>query len=183
MASVLIPLAEGCEELEAVTLIDLFRRAQFTVITAALTDQIVLASRGTRIVADTLLQDVLAQQFDAIVLPGGLPGADNLCQDQRVITLLQRAVAEGKIAAAICAAPRVLAAAGLLEGKQATSYPGTLDKMPITGLSYSTENVVVDGQIVTSRGPGTAMEFALTLIALLANEELRDTVEKPLLRG
>jgi len=183
MASVLVPLAQGCEELEAVTVIDLLRRAGIHVVTAGLDAQPVRASRGVVLVPDVTLDEALQNDYDMVVLPGGLPGADHLGDDARVIGLLQEMAAAGKYTAAICAAPRVLARAGLLDGKRATSYPGALDSSAIPGLEYSEEAVIIDGNVVTSRGPGTAMDFALQLIELLEGKAGRDTVEAGLLRS
>ncbi len=116
-----------------------------------------------------------------MVLPGGMPGSENLKNDARIVGLLQRMAGQGKHVAAICAAPMALHAAGLLEGKRATSFPGVLDKLP-GGHRYVEERVVVDGRIVTSRGPGTAMDFALTLVELLAGRAKRVEVESALQR-
>jgi protein deglycase len=118
-----------------------------------------------------------------VVLPGGLPGADHLRDDPRVIDLLRQMAAAGKYTAAICAAPRVLARAGLLDGKRATSYPGALDIAAVPGLDYREQAVITDDRVVTSRGPGTAMDFALELIELLAGRAQRDSVEAGLQRG
>lgn len=183
MPKVLVPLAQGCEELEAVTIIDLLRRANIEVVTAGLTSEPVTASRGVVIVPDTTLEKAAEiDDFDLIVLPGGLPGADNLANAPLVITLLKRMLDAGKFAAAICAAPRVLAKAGLLDGKTVTAYPGFIDGSEFPALNYTGNAVECDGQIVTSRGPGTAMDFALTLIALLTDEKTRKTVEDGLVR-
>lgn len=182
MARALVPLAQGCEELEAVTLIDLLRRAGVEVVTAGLQPGPVKASRGVVLVPDTTLDEVMAQPFDLIVLPGGLPGADHLDRDPRIHTLLRRLSAEGRYTAAICAAPKVLAGAGLLEGKRATSYPGVLERMELPQVEVDLQPVVRDGQVVTSRGPGTAMEFALTLIELLCGDAKRREVEAGLVR-
>jgi 4-methyl-5(b-hydroxyethyl)-thiazole monophosphate biosynthesis len=183
MASVLVPLAQGCEELEAVTVVDLLRRAGIHVVTAGLDEQPVRASRGVVLLPDMTLEEALKSDYDMVVLPGGLPGADHLGDDARVIGLLQEMAAAGKYTAAICAAPRVLARAGLLDGKRATSYPGALETAAVPGLEYSDEAVVTDGNVVTSRGPGTAMDFALHLIELLAGRTGRDTVEAGMLRS
>jgi len=181
MAVVLVPLAAGCEELEAVTLIDLLRRAEVEVVVAGLEPGPVLASRRVVLVPDLLLDDVLDRDFDLMVLPGGLGGARRLEADPRIIGLLQRLAGAGRYTAAICAAPKVLATAGLLEGRQATAYPGTLDGL--SGLTVSTAAVVQDGRVITSRGPGTALDFALTLIEILCGRERRDTVEAALQRS
>ena len=124
---VLVPLAQGCEELEAVTITDLLTRAGINVVTAGLDNQVVIASRGMKMVPDKLLDDVLDDDFDMIVLPGGLPGADHLNNDKRIQILVKKMALHNKYTAAICAAPRVLATAGLLEGKHATSFPGALE--------------------------------------------------------
>jgi 4-methyl-5(b-hydroxyethyl)-thiazole monophosphate biosynthesis len=182
MASVLVPLAQGCEELEAVTVVDLLRRAGIHVVTAGLDAQPVCASRGVVLMPDMTLEQALEGDYDMVVLPGGLPGADHLGDDARIIGLLQEMAAAGKYTAAICAAPRVLARAGLLDGKRATSYPGALETAAVPGLEYSEEAVVTDGNVVTSRGPGTAMDFALHLIELLAEKTGRETVEAGLQR-
>ncbi len=183
MATVLVPLAQGCEELEAVTAIDLLRRAGIEVVTASLDDQPVRASRGVTLIADTTLDEVLDGEFDMIVLPGGSVGADHLDSDPRIGELLARMAKSGKFTAAICAAPKVLANTGLLQGRKATSYPGVLDKMGLSDVTLSGEAVVSDGRIITSRGPGTAMDFALALIETLSGKEKRDEVEAALVRS
>ncbi len=182
MPRVLIPLAQGCEELEAVTLIDLLRRAGIEVVTAGLEPGPVTASRGTVLLPDSTLDTVLEETFDMMVLPGGLPGALHLDEDPRVHQLLRRHHSEGRFTAAICAAPKVLANAGLLDGRSATSYPGAIIATDFPRVSLIDTPVVVDGKVVTSRGPGTAMDFALQLIELLVGRAQRDEVESKLLR-
>ncbi|WP_296805053.1 DJ-1 family glyoxalase III [Thiocapsa sp.] len=182
MPSVLVPLAQGCEELEAVTIIDLLRRAAIDVVTAGLDNRPVTASRGTLLIADTRLDDVIGRTFDMIVLPGGLPGADHLAADPRIIALLRSQHAAGRYIAAICAAPKVLAGAGLLDGRSATAYPGSVDPAAFPRVDFTDAAIVVDSTIVTSRGPGTAMDFALQLIELLLGRESRDQVERGLAR-
>lgn len=180
MARILVPLAQGCEELEAVTITDLLTRAGFEVVTAGLDDRPVKASRGMTLLPDTNLDNVMEQAFDMVVLPGGQPGSDNLDSDPRIQRLLKRLIGEGRYTAAICAAPKVLASAGLLEGRRATSFPGVLDGA--SGVKLEAEGVVRDGQVITSRGPGTAMDFALELIEVLGGREKREQVEKGLVR-
>lgn len=176
---VLVPLASGAEELEAVTIIDLLRRASFEVVAAGLHAGPVTCSRGTVLIPDRTLDEIVDQDFDLVVLPGGLPGADHLRDDPRVQDLLKRQARRGGWVGAICAAPKALASAGLLSGRRAAAYPGALEE---GGLMPTGALVEVDGNIVTGRGPGAAMEFALTLIERLGGPALRERVETPLLR-
>ncbi len=180
MPTVLIPLAQGCEEIEAVTLIDILRRADITVTSAGLDAQPVRASRGTVLIPDTTLDSALEQTFDMIALPGGQPGTNNLIADARILALLKKMSLQEKYIAAICAAPAVLATAGLLDGKRATSFPGALNNFP--KVQQHTDAVVEDGNIITSRGPGTAMDFALVLVERLAGVAKRKEVEAGLQR-
>ncbi|GMQ89273.1 MAG: DJ-1/PfpI family protein [Gammaproteobacteria bacterium] len=180
MASVLVPLAQGCEELEAVTVVDLLRRAGIGVVTAGLDDKPVRASRGMVLVPDTTLNEALKQKYDMVVLPGGQPGSDHLNADTRIHDLLKEMSETDRYTAAICAAPMILAGAGLLEGRQATGFPGILDDFE--GFEYSASPVVQDGKIITSRGPGTAMDFALILIENLVGKDKRNEVEAGLQR-
>lgn len=182
MARILVPLAHGCEELEAVTIIDLLRRAGLEVVTAGLEPGPVKASRGVVLQPDVLLEAVLDQSFDMVALPGGLPGADHLDRDPRIHALLERVASHQGFTAAICAAPKVLAHAGLLAGRQATAYPGVLEGMQLDDVRLGGAAVVRDGQVITSRGPGTAMDFALALIEALEGREKRDEVEAGLAR-
>lgn len=180
---VLIPLAQGCEELEAVTLIDLLRRAEINVTTAGLTEDPVICSRKTALIADTYLDEVMDKDFDLLVLPGGLPGADNLNADQRIHQLINRLNKEGKYIAAICAAPKVLADNGVLKNKRATAYPRSLSQLDTSNIDLTGNAIEIDGKVITSRGPGTAMDFALTLIELLIGKTVRLAVEEPLVRN
>lgn len=182
MAKVLVPLAAGFEELEAITIIDLLRRAGFEVITAGMDNQPVRASRQTVVIPDTSIDNILNDEFDLVVLPGGLPGANNLRDNPAVQSLLKRQNEQGKLVGAICAAPRALASAGILQGKTITCYPGSLDQEPTSGFNISGGNVEIDGNIITSRGPGTAMDFSLSLIEHLGSKELRDSIESQLVR-
>lgn len=182
MASVLVPLAQGCEELEAVTIVDILRRAGIEVVTAGLDDQPVTASRGVRLLPDTTLDQIEHRQFNMVALPGGLPGADHLAADPRIRRHLQATAQAGGYTAAICAAPRVLAEAGLLTGKTATAYPGVLERLALPDTRLSAAAVVRDGTVVTSRGPGTAMDFTLALVEVLAGRAKRDEVEAGLVR-
>lgn len=182
MARVLVPLAPGCEELEAVTIIDLLRRADVEVVSAGLQAGPVTASRGTVLLPDKLLDEVKDEVFDLVVLPGGLPGAENLQQDSRVKEILLNAHQQGRYIAAICAAPKVLASIGLLNNRNATAYPGVLDAKQFPDVVINTQAVAVDGNIITSKGPGTAMDFALTLIEHLCGTEKKQQVAAQLQR-
>jgi 4-methyl-5(b-hydroxyethyl)-thiazole monophosphate biosynthesis len=181
---VLIPLATGGEELEAVTMINLFRRAGFTVVCAGLDSdrKPVQCARGTMIVPDATLDQAQRAEYDLIALPGGQPGTDNLRKDQRIGELVRHQAEAGRWLAAICAAPMVLGEAGVLSGLQATSFPGCLEALKLPGVKFVDQAVVVDGKVVTSKGPGTAMDFALTLIEELAGVETRRKVEEGLQR-
>lgn len=179
MARVLIPLAQGSEELEAVTLIDLFRRADFEVVVAGLVPGPVTCSRGVVLVPDVGLEAAVYDEFDLIVLPGGAAGAERLAEDERLGQLLARHRDGDGWTAAICAAPGVLAAQGLLDGRRATAFPGALEAV---GTSSTGAAVEFDGRVATSRGPGTAIDFALNLIEALATRELREAVEARLQR-
>jgi 4-methyl-5(b-hydroxyethyl)-thiazole monophosphate biosynthesis len=180
MKTTLVLFAEGSEELEAVTIVNILRRAGVSVTLAGLNAGSLRGSRGTVLIPDTTLEEALALSYDMVVLPGGQPGTDNLKADVRVVKLLQKMARHGKYVAAICAAPSVLATAGLLDGKQATCFPGTLDAFPL--VTQRPAAVVEDGKLITSRGPGTAMDFALTLVERLVGKEKRQEVEAGLQR-
>ncbi|BBJ00118.1 protease [Ferrigenium kumadai] len=180
MKTALILFADGSEELEAVTVINLLRRGGVTVVFAGLHEGPLRGSRGTVLVPDTTLDDVLDHDYDMVVLPGGQPGTNNLKTDARVLKLVRRMHEADKYVTAICAAPSVLATAGLLDGKHATSFPGSLDPFP--KVLREPLAVVEDGKLITSRGPGTAMDFALTLVERLVGHAKRMEVEDGLVR-
>jgi len=180
MSSVLVLFANGSEELEAITIVNILRRAGVNVTLAGLEAGPLRGSRQTVLLPDTTLDDVLTQQFDMLVLPGGQPGTNHLKADARVLKLAQQMHAEGRYVCAICAAPSVLATAGLLNGKQATSFPGSLDQYP--HVHRQPGAVIEDGKLITSRGPGTAMDFALTLVERLCGQGKRMEVEAGLVR-
>ena len=182
MLHVLVPLAQGCEELEAITITDLLVRAGINVTTCGLDEQPVKASRGTTIIPDTSIDKIQQQSFDLIVLPGGLPGADHLRDHPLLQQLIKKQAADNKYLAAICAAPKALAEAGVLDGKKATSFPGVLAALDNTSITITENAVEIDGNIITSRGPGTAMDFTLTLIELLAGKDKREQVNQQLVR-
>lgn len=162
MKTILIPLADGVEEMEAVILIDVLRRAGWSVVSAGLHAGPVTASRGVRLIPDCVWDDVDVSQFDWMVLPGGLGGTETLMADPRVIDALKQHVAGDRRFGAICAAPLVLQAAGLLADRVYTSHPAVSDRL--TEGQRQDKRVVVDGNLITSQGPGTAFEFALALV-------------------
>jgi protein deglycase len=172
MKTVLVPLAAGFEEIEAVTIVDVLRRAGVRVVTASLAGQDVTGAHELVLRADRTMEGVRSSgdRFDAVILPGGMPGAAHLRDDARVLAAVKDVVAQGGTAAAICAAPIALEAAGLLKGRRATAYPSFRDQL--TSASHRLDaRVVEDGPIVTSAGPGTAMDFALALVARLVGAD------------
>lgn len=183
MATVLIPLADGCEELEAITLIDLLRRAEINVVTASLMSRLeITASRGVRLLADSMFDDVSEITFEMVILPGGQPGVVHLINDSRLHALLLEQHHHYRYLAAICAAPLVFAHLGLLDAQRCTAYPGILTQQQWPNLLICEDAIVRSGHILTSRGPGTAMDFALTLIEILSDNATRHRVEKGLVR-
>jgi 4-methyl-5(b-hydroxyethyl)-thiazole monophosphate biosynthesis len=175
----LVPLAEGSEEMEAITIIDVLRRAgvEVTVASASAHGQLqICASRRTRIVADVMLDDCAKNSYDLIAVPGGLPGSDHLAEHSVLDALLRDQAAQGKLYAAICAAPAlVLGSKGLLTDKTATGYPGTTQSLHAREVDAAAR-VVVDGNCITSQGPGTALDFALELVEQLCGVVKREEV-------
>jgi len=181
MSRVLVPLAQGCEDMEAVTIIDLLRRAEIEVVVAGLEDGLITGSRGVRFQPDMNLDQALELEYDMVALPGGLPGSDHLAADERVNALLRKMNESGRFVGAVCAAPKVLARAGLLAGKSATAFPGVLQAESHPDISG--DRVTRDGTVITSRSAGTALDFALELIEALAGGEVRSAVEESLVRN
>eukprot|EP00011_Vannellida_sp_DIVA3-517-6-12_P009744 CAMPEP_0114622116 /NCGR_PEP_ID=MMETSP0168-20121206/9576_1 /TAXON_ID=95228 ORGANISM="Vannella sp., Strain DIVA3 517/6/12" /NCGR_SAMPLE_ID=MMETSP0168 /ASSEMBLY_ACC=CAM_ASM_000044 /LENGTH=188 /DNA_ID=CAMNT_0001833331 /DNA_START=8 /DNA_END=574 /DNA_ORIENTATION=+ len=177
----LVPIAAGSEEIEAITVVDSLRRADVAVTVAAVGgSKLVTCARGTRVEADALIEDVADQSFDLVYLPGGLPGASNLRADATVERVVRAQNDAGQLLSAICAAPAVvLHDLGIIGERAATAYPGFSDKL--ANQAHVAERVVVDGHIVTSRAPGTAMELAYTLISLLVSKDKADEVGKSML--
>ncbi len=177
MANVYVFTADGFEEIEGLTVVDLMRRAGAQVQMVSISDGLaVKGSHGIEIKADTFFDDVDFDQADLMVLPGGMPGTLHLGEHEGLTGLLQDFAAKGKRVAAICAAPSVLGGLGLLKGKRAVCYPGFEDKL--TGAQVEMEEVVTDGCITTSRGLGTAIPFALELISLLFGPEKAEEIKK-----
>jgi 4-methyl-5(b-hydroxyethyl)-thiazole monophosphate biosynthesis len=179
-ASVLVPIADGTEEMEAVIVIDVLRRAGAKVVVAAVGAPTITASRGVKIVADRLLAECLNETFDLVVLPGGMPGAENLRDSKDLVRILKRQAEQQRWLAAICAAPAVvLAHHGLLFQRKATCHPAFSDR--IEDASAMASRVVVDGHLITSRGPGTALDFALKLVELLFGRKKAEEVARPMI--
>jgi 4-methyl-5(b-hydroxyethyl)-thiazole monophosphate biosynthesis len=179
-ASVLVPLAEGFEELEAVTIIDVLRRAGIAVTVAGLRSGAVTGAHGIALATDADFGAAARSTFDLVVLPGGMPGTTNLMEDERLIALLRSQHASGRRVAAICAAPMVLARAGLIDGVEVTSYPSVRAKLGQARV-LDEPRVVRSGRIVTSQGPGTALEFALELVRELAGAGKADEIAEAML--
>jgi len=177
---VLVPIGTGSEEMEAVITIDVLRRAGADVIVASVETALeVNCSRGVKIVADKLIDDVVTEHFDLIALPGGMPGAERLRDSEALIGLLDKQAAAGKPHAAICATPAVaLEPHGFLKGKKATAHPAFTDKLADN--SEAQRRVVADGVLTTSRGPGTAFEFALALVKQLYDEGKMEEIAGPM---
>jgi protein deglycase len=176
---VLVPIAEGSEEIEAVTIIDVLRRAGAAVTVAGVGALQITASRGVKLVADKLISECTGETYDLIALPGGMPGAEKLRDSKELIGLLEMQRTENRWFAAICAAPAVVfASQGWLTGRHATCHPnfsGQLGSAVVSG-----DRVVVDGNCITSQGPGTALEFALTLVSVLFGEKRAAEVALPM---
>lgn len=177
MPSALVPLIDGFEETEAITTIDILRRAGVNVTTAGISRKTATGSHDITVTTDAIFGDVFDGEFDAIVLPGG-PGTKDLNQVAGLHDRLRRQAREGKLVAAICAAPSILAVAGLLEGKRATCFPAVEDKLNEGGARILHDPVVEEGNLITSRGVGTALEFALAVAAYLAGRETATKVAK-----
>jgi 4-methyl-5(b-hydroxyethyl)-thiazole monophosphate biosynthesis len=178
---VLVPIADGTEEIEAVCIIDVLRRAGAEVTVASVEKELrITASRGVKIEADARIEDCAKTPFDLIALPGGMPGAERLRDSKPLADLLRKQKKGGMPYGAICAAPAVaLQPHGLLEGRKATTHPGFVDRLE--DAAAADNRVVIDGPVVTSRAPGTAIEFALALVALLYGREKADAVAEPML--
>jgi len=162
-------LAPGYEELEAVTVVDIMRRAEIVCDIVGIKEGPIPSARNVKIVPDRLIDDIVDETYDIVVLPGGIEGTENLARDNRVVALLTRHLKMGKRVGAICAAPTVLERHNLVTGKTITCHP--VSRAAIKKASLSDDKVVEDGLVITSQGPGTAMDFALKLVEILAGED------------
>lgn len=180
MKRVGIFMADGCEEIEGLTVVDIVRRAKMEITMISITDKKeITSSHQVTFMADALAKDTDFDTFDAIVLPGGMPGTLNLGASEIVNQVIRKFAAEGKIVAAICAAPSVLGAAGILNGRHAACHPGFEEKL--TGAAVSEDAVVTDGNIITSRGMGTAIDFGLAIVDSLTGFD--ETVSSQVKKG
>ncbi|MEE9323825.1 MAG: DJ-1 family glyoxalase III [Candidatus Aenigmarchaeota archaeon] len=176
MKKVLIPLAEGFEEIEALATADVLRRAGLEVVLAGLPGTIVKGRSGIKIVADAKIEDVNPKDFDCLLLPGGNPGYVNLGRSKKVFDIINDFNDQEKLIAAICAAPSILGKMGILDNRRATIYPGMEREIP----RPRSAKVVVDDHIITSQGPGTAFDFALEIIKKLLGNDQANEVKKKL---
>ncbi len=176
MTRALIPIADGTEEMEAVILIDTLRRGGWDVVSASVSDSLVIeASRRVKLVADVLWDDSCCSEIDVLVIAGGAKGTETLADDPRILKAVRDCHEKGAIIAAICAGPLVLQAAGILHGRRATCHPAVADSL--TAAQSCDARVVIDGNIMTSQGPGTAFELSLALIERRDGQEAARRVE------
>lgn len=176
MSRIGIFMADGCEEIEGLTVVDIARRAGIEIEMISITGSSrVTSSHKVTFEADTTKEQADFGSYDGIVLPGGMPGTVHLGEDKTVNKIIREYAADGKLVAAICAAPSVLGQAGLLEGKNATCHPGFEDKL--TGAAFIEEPVVRDGNIITSRGMGTAIAFGLEIVRYFLDDAAAEKVK------
>lgn len=182
MSKLGIFMADGCEEIEGLTVVDLVRRAGIEIEMISVSgEKNVTGSHKIAFQTDVSKADADFASYDGIVLPGGMPGTTHLMEDDTVNRVIKEFATSGKLVAAICAAPSVLGNAGLLEGKKATCYPGVEGKL--TGADFVTDPVAKDGNIITSRGLGTAIEFAAEIVAYLLDENVAKSLKESIVYG
>lgn len=179
MKKALLLLAPGFEEIEAVTLIDILRRGEIEVTTAGLEKDAIRGSHNILLTADVYYKNIQEEAFDILILPGGQPGSTNLKKDPLVLSWIKKRFNNGQTLAAICAAPTVFQEAGILRGLKITSYPG--EKGAFSESIYKTDSVVKDKNVLTSRGVGTAIEFALELVAELNSPQAAADIKEKIL--
>ena len=174
---ILVPLAEGFEEIEAMSVIDILRRADVEVVTAGLKEGLAQGAHKVKVMPDTTLEKIDYRDFDGLVLPGGAPGFINLGNDERILNMAREMDRAGKYVAAICAAPSVLIKAGVLQGRRATVSPSGKAQVEDCA-DFSEDRVVVDKNLITSRSPGTAVEFSLKLVEVLMGKEKMQQIKE-----
>jgi 4-methyl-5(b-hydroxyethyl)-thiazole monophosphate biosynthesis len=173
---ILMPLTEGFEEIEAIAVIDILRRAEIEVVVAGLKEGLVEGAHKVKVLPDISLEKIDSGDFDGVILPGGYPGYVNLGKDERILNIVREMDKAGKYVAAICCAPYVLIKAGVLQGRKATVSPSGKKEVSVSA-QYCEDRVVVDRKLITSQSPGTAVEFALKLVEVLAGEEAMKKVK------
>ncbi len=177
MAKVCIFLADGFEEIEGLTVVDLLRRAKIEITMVSITGKLeITGAHQIKVIADCLFDEYSYNDVDMLVLPGGMPGTINLGAHEGLVSLLNEFHEQGKYLSAICAAPSVLGEHGLLKGRCATCYPGFEDKL--IGATFTGNKVEIDSNIITSKGLGTSIDFALSIITLLKGEEIAHNIGK-----
>ncbi len=178
MVKTLVFLASGFEEIETSTIVDVLRRADVKVTVASLNEGPTEGSRGMKFVPDKSVSEVDVADFDAVVCPGGSLGCENLRNDQRVIDMIKGAFDSNKLVAAVCASPAVLSDAGVLKKKVCTIYPGMEDELKKGGGKPKDGIVAMDGNVITSKGPATALPFALKIVEKLVGKDAAKDVRK-----
>lgn len=176
MTRVLVPLANGVEEMEAVIIVDVLRRAEWTVMTAGVDEGVITASRGVRLLPDMPLGEVTADSFDVLMIPGGAGGVERLAADRRVLDLVRSFSRAAKWIGAVCAGPLVLQAAGILAGRKVTCHPAAAARL--TATPRLEDRVVSDDRLLTSQGPGTSFEFALAMVSLVDGKAKANALAK-----
>ena len=180
MSKIGIFMANGCEEIEGLTVVDIVRRAGIEIETISITEENKVTSyHEITIETDNTKDKAEFASYDGIVLPGGMPGTTNLGADETVNKVIKEFAQEGKLVCAVCAAPSVLGLAGILEGKKATCYPGYEDKL--LGATFTEEKVAVDGNVITSRGLGTTIPFALEIVRYLSGDEVAESIAQKII--
>lgn len=180
MKKAVIFLANGFEDIEALATVDILRRGGVEVTIAGVTDEIVTSSHNLKVVTDKKIDEIKAEDFDAVICPGGMPGASNLRDNQQVLEIVQKAYNSGKVVAAICAAPMVFERAEILKGKDFTMYPGMENYAP-SGKYNSSKLVVKDGSVITGAGPAATFEYAFEILANLQGREIANQVAQGML--
>jgi 4-methyl-5(b-hydroxyethyl)-thiazole monophosphate biosynthesis len=175
---VIVPIAEGFEEIEAITIVDILRRADIDVTTATLSKNPVKGSHGIPVKADRIIKELNMVDFNCIVLPGGMPGSENLKMNDTVLSYIKHIYSKGGYIAAICAAPIVLGQAGVLYGKNVTCFPGYEGEL--IDANYIEKPVVVDGSVITGRGAGCAIPFALEIVGTIRGNDIREEIKNNL---
>lgn len=177
MANTAIFLANGFEEIEALTVVDMLRRKAIACDVVSITgDRNVTGSHGIKVIADKIVSEIVFDNYDALILPGGMPGTKNLEADGYLMSRFDSFYSENKLICAICAAPSIFGHRGYLKGKKATCYPGF--ETELEGANFVKEPVVKDGNVITSRGMGTAIEFGAEIVGEFLGEEEKEVLLK-----